>query len=370
MKFKIIRKELIKQLEISNAAGVDKANSVKSGMVIKTVDDNTLLLQTNGDGINIISKVNANVLEEGEVNINPSLIFEFIKELEDEEIEFQVYNNVLSITNEKNIQTAFPILENVNITIPEIQVENKYNFDKKEFLNKLEKVKFAASTLPEQEHINCVRIEILDGKLKFVATDSYRLIYIEEEYISNTKLGLIANIPLKTVDGLIKILRKESDDNLEIKSEGMRIEFKIGDLKIYSKLIETQFPAYEGLFSSLNGDKNILIDISTFKMLLKRLQVFERQEKGSNVIFKMKDNKMTASINTNISKFKEDINILYDDSDEIKVSISVKFITEYLDTLKNIDIIRLKMYNSDRKPVVMYTSEEEKSYYIVMPSKF
>ena len=75
-------------------------------------------------------------------------------------------------------------------------------------LNKIENVKISASPNPENLAVNCIRVEIEENKLKLISSDTYRLTYIEEdlEESQRNKENLSLSIPLKTIDGLIKIM--------------------------------------------------------------------------------------------------------------------------------------------------------------------
>lgn len=367
MKIRINKKDLLKEFQITSIAG-DNTDYIKSGTVLEA-RDNKLIVKTNGESVYVISKIDCEVIEEGRVNIKPDFIEPFIKQLDDEEVEINVEGTVLSVVTKSNIETTFSILEDVHISVPEIQIEESFKFDKEDIINKLEKIKFAVSTQSNQEHLNCIRFEIESGKMKLVATDSFRLAYLEDDYNSEIKSHLMVNIPIKTIDGLLKILRISDEKTLEVKSEGVRISFSIGDIQIYSKLVEKQFPLYSAIFKSLENPKEVTLSVNTFRNLLKRLQVFEKPENASTVIFDICKNNLSASINGTLSKFKEDLLVLYNDEDRIKLSLSVKYLLEFVNTIKDDNELIAKFDLNDRTPVVLYTKKGYKCYYFVMPTR-
>lgn len=371
MNIVINRHELLKNFQIVDIASVnDKAEYAKSGLLLEA-KDNKLTFKLNGDGIYVISEAECIVKESGSVNIRHLVISDFLKQLDDEEIEIVVRDNSLSILTPSEIETSFAILEmSTENDIPLINSEVQFKFNRLEFLEKLEKVKFAASNKPELEYLNCVRLEVLENTLKLISTDSYRLMYFEQEIENSNLSELKVNIPLKTVDSLIKVLKMVDDEVIYLTSEGVRISFKFSHVTVYSKIVEMQFPSYESIFVALQGNKELIIDINSFKQLLKRLQVFERQEKSATVIFEMQKNKLTASISNQTSKFKESIGIVYDDEEKIRISLTVKYILEFLNTLKQEEVLIIRMENSDRKPVAMFVKhEKEKVYYFLMPTR-
>lgn len=371
MNIVVNRHELLRNFQIVDLAAVnDKAEYAKSGLLLEA-KDNKLVFKLNGDGLYITTEMDCIVKEEGTVNIRHLVIQDFLKQLEDEEIEIVVKDNSLSVITPSEIETAFAILEMSNENnIPSLQSDVKFTFNRLSLLENLEKVKFAAAIRPEQEYLNCVRLEIVNNILKLIATDSFRLMYFEQAVEINTNSELKVNIPLKTVDSLIKMLKMIEEDNIEIISEGVRLVFCVGKVLLYSKVVEQDFPTYESIFVALNGNKELIIELNSFKQLLKRLQVFEKQEKNTNVIFEINKNKLTASIKNQASKFKESIGIVYDDEEKIRISLTVKYILEFLNTLKNETALIIKMENSDRKPVAMYVrNENEKMYYFLMPTR-
>ncbi len=59
-------------------------------------------------------------------------------------------------------------------------------------------------------------MEIEENKLKLISSDTYRLTYIEEdlEESQRNKENLSLSIPLKTIDGLIKIMKLIDEEKM------------------------------------------------------------------------------------------------------------------------------------------------------------
>ena len=145
------------------------------------------------------------IYENGKAVFSYQLVEEYLKEISDREINLVVKDGLLIIETSDSA-SEFSVMDPEEY--PRIKDSHRglwYGFfPEKNLLKMFEKTKFGASSSTDNLSINCVRVEIEDQKIKMISSDTYRLVYLEDniEYEGSLKVS----IPLTTVEALIKTL--------------------------------------------------------------------------------------------------------------------------------------------------------------------
>lgn len=368
LKIKVDRKDFLKGIQIvENAVSENKIRPVISGIFIEAKENEISLKGTDLE-LSINFKINGIVLENGKMVIKYKLIEEFLKQIDDEAIELIEESGKIIIKTEK-INSEFSIYDPENYPItPTLELGVEYSFEKQKLLDSIEKAKIAASITPENLAVNCIRFEIEENKMKLVSSDTYRLIYLEEELDESerNKESLSVSIPLKTMDGLVKIMKLINEDRIILKSDGTKVYFKLGEVEILTRVIELQFPDYKAILNGAQYDKKILLNTKDFISVLKRTLIFVRDnyEAKNSGIFNFENDKLFLNGISENAKIKEEIPMIKEGED-IKISLNVKFLLDYVSTITG-EVTQLKMLNS--KSSVLITEEKnDKSLYLTMP---
>ena len=95
--------------------------------------------------------------------------------------------------------------------------------------------------------------------------------YIEEdlEESQRNKENLSLSIPLKTIDGLIKIMKLIDEEKIVVKSDGSKVFFKFSNVEILTRTIDLQFPDYKSILNNSQHNKKILLNTKDFLSVLK-----------------------------------------------------------------------------------------------------
>ena len=181
LNIKVNRKDFLKGIQIvENAVSENKIRPVISGIFIETRENEIFLKGTDLE-LSINFKINGEVTENGKIVIKYKLIEEFLKQIGDETIELIEENGKIIIKTEK-INSEFSTFDPENYPItPVLELGVEYSFDKQKLLDSIENAKIAASITPENLAVNCIRLEIEENKIKLISSDTYRLIYLEED---------------------------------------------------------------------------------------------------------------------------------------------------------------------------------------------
>lgn len=365
---KVDRKELLRAIQVvENAVTENKIREVLSGIYIEAVENKIILKGTDLE-LSINTEISGEITSEGKIVIKHKLIEEFLKHILDEKIELIEEQGKLVIKTDST-NTEFSLYDAENFPAQtKIELGVEYTFNKNKLLSYIENVKISASTDPENLAVNCIRFEIEENKLKLVSSDTYRLTYIEEELDENekNKEGLSVSIPLKTIDGLIKIMRLIDEENIIFKSDGTKVFFKFSNVEILTRVIELQFPDYKSILKNAQHDKKVLLNTKDFLSVLKRTLIFVRDNKDAKNggIFNFENNKLILTgINEN-AKIKEELATIQE-GENLKISLNVKFLVDYISILDG-KVTELKLMNS-KSSVLVKDEESDKSLYFTMP---
>jgi len=365
LNIRVNRQAFLKTLRIVNKAAVEnKIRPIISCVNLETSDSKIILKGTNLE-LTLISELECEVLEDGKIVFSHQLVEEYLKEISDSEVNLVERDGKLIIETSDS-QSEFSLFDASEYPLlREIVGEESFTLEKEKFVNLLEKGKFSAAQSSENLAINCLRIEIKDKKLKLISTDTYRLVYLEEEVDFDKETGV--SIPLKSVDILIKTLKEESNETVEIRFEGNQIAFKIGKTFLFTRVIEVPYPNYEGILKGTKYDKEATIITEEFVKVLKRVLIFVKNnsESKNSAIFEFLDNELQIRGISEIAKVKELMPILKD-GDDLKISLNVKFILDYLQFISKDQDIVMQMSNSNGA-IFLKEINSEKFVYLVMP---
>lgn len=370
---KVNRKDFLKSLQIvENAVVENKIREVLSGIYIEAIGNKIILKGTDME-LSINTEIESEVASEGKIVIKHKLIEEFLKQISDEKIELIEEKGKLIIKREgeeaTELESEFSLYDASNYPVQSrLETGVEYSFDRLKFLTYVENVKISASTEPENLAMNCIRFEIEENKLKLISSDTYRLTYIEDELDENekNKEALSVSIPLKAIDGLIKIMKVTDEEKITFKSDGTRVFIKFSNIEMLTRVIELQFPDYKSILNNAQHDKKILLNTKDFLSVLKRTLIFVRDNKESKNggIFNFENNKLTLTgINEN-AKIKEELPTIHE-GDSLKISLNVKFLVDYISILEG-KVTELKLMNS-KSSVIVKDEDNEKSIYFTMP---
>ncbi|WP_314713584.1 DNA polymerase III subunit beta [Leptotrichia wadei] len=362
------RKSLLRAMTIvENAVTENKVKEVLSGIYIETQGEKAILRGTDLE-LSINTEIEAQVEEDGRIVIKHKLIEEFLKQISDDKITLIEESGKL-IIQASSTNTEFSLYNAENFPL-QSKLENgvEYVFEKGELLNKIENVKISASPNPENLAVNCIRVEIEENKLKLISSDTYRLTYIEEdlEESQKNKENLSLSIPLKTIDGLIKIMKLIDEEKIVVKSDGSKVFFKFSNVEILTRTIDLQFPDYKSILNNSQHNKKILLNTKDFLSVLKRTAIFVRDNKESKNggIFNFSNNKLLLTGTSENAQIKEEI-VTIQEGEDLRISLNVKFLLDYISTIKG-KVTVLELLNN-KSSVIVKDEDNDKSLYFTMP---
>ena len=371
MKIQIERIEFLKRLKVvEKTITENKIKPIISCAYIETRGDNLFFCGTNLETTITTEMKCKEVIESGKIVFQHQLVEEYLKELKDEFVVFsEIDGNLVIESSDSSSEFSLMNVEDFpKILVDEdfSQKEEIFKINSIELAEILEKVKYAASSSSDNLSINCVRMENENKKLKFITTDTYRLVYLEKE-IEKINENIDVSIPLNTVEALTKLLRSIESTDISFYFINRQIFFKMEEVLVISRIIDMSFPNYKGILGNNSYDKKLTINAEVFLKMLKRITIFVRNnnETKYGATFYLEKKEMQVHGVNEVAKINEVLEVNYE-GENIKIALNTKFLSDFVQTLNKNKDITLEFIASNSS--VKIKEEEANDYlYVLMP---
>ena len=371
MKIQIERIEFLKRLKVvEKTITENKIKPIISCAYIETRGDNLFFCGTNLETTITTEMKCKEVIESGKIVFQHQLVEEYLKELKDEFVVFsEIDGNLVIESSDSSSEFSLMNVEDFpKILVDEdfSQKEDIFKINSIELAEILEKVKYAASSSSDNLSINCVRMENENKKLKFITTDTYRLVYLEKE-IEKINENIDVSIPLNTVEALTKLLRSIESTDISFYFINRQIFFKMEEVLVISRIIDMSFPNYKGILGNNSYNKKLTINAEVFLKMLKRITIFVRNnnETKYGATFYLEKKEMQVHGVNEVAKINEVLEVNYE-GENIKIALNTKFLSDFVQTLNKNKDITLEFIASNSS--VKIKEEEANNYlYVLMP---
>lgn len=201
------------------------------------------------------------------------------------------------------------------------------------------------------------------GKLKIVATDSYRL---AEQTINLTKKissPIAFVVPQRAMAEVLRILPQGSD-TVKIYPGENQVEFILGETSLVSRLIEGSFPDYQQIIPK-KSKTQIKVAAAEFLNAIKMASLFAR-ESANNIKLNLASPAKIAVLATsphlgdNVSQISGKVT-----GGGLEIAFNAKFILDVLQVMSDPEIT-LEM-SDNLAPGILKGSNDPNYLYVIMP---
>jgi DNA polymerase-3 subunit beta len=233
---------------------------------------------------------------------------------------------------------------------------DEISFNKSKFLSLLNKTKIAISNDDTRHYLNGIYLHLTESQsrkyLTGVATDSHRLSSSSIEIDASKSFHSII-LPKKTVFQLCNLLI-DTNEKVLIQTSENKIQFKIGKIKLISKVVPT------------DNDKTLTVISSDFVQAIERVTTVSLDKKEGIKLILGKDNIKFSVNSTNSGEGNEIIKSNFT-GEEMVVSFNSKYL---IDIASEVEDKNLKINLKDSmSSVLIEDMSDANSYYVVMPMK-
>jgi DNA polymerase III subunit beta len=339
MKFSVPRNEIYKAIQKIFGVVPTKTTTPILYDILFELEGNNLKITATDLEILTSTVLVVSGMEDGIIAIPAKFINEIIRELGNVELLFETeegYRIKLS-TN----QGEYKIVGDPGDDFPLMPVEedmNKFEMSKKSVKRMVAKTIFAVSQDELRPALMGILFQIRSDELKLVGTDGRtlsRIIYTSFE-TNMEDSDLI--VPTKALSLLDKNL-ESSDDSLQISFSKNYVIFDLDTMKIYSRLVDSDYPDYESVIPD-NNNKTLTIDTSLLLGSIKRVSIFS-STLTHQIQFSIEPDKMEV--------FSQDIDVGGEGRETINVDfdgepMNIGFNAQYfIDVLKHVPTNQVKI---------------------------
>ena len=358
MKFVVNREEFINVLSAFSL--ILRDNPIKpiiAGLKIQASKNGITFIGTSLES-NLIKELDGQVIEEGVVVVKSQLILEYVKLLDEKEIEISSKDNSLFIH-----QGEFVTLDDKDYPLIEKEEFKEIASVKADvFSQGLEKCKFCAYPTTDNLALNCIKVLFKKDKIEFVSSDSYRLAYLEEENECIEERSY--SIPLDSVNSFTKLI-KDNDKEMIIGYSDKHLIFIWNKTYYSTRTIELPFPDFQQILSFNSFDKNMEFNTEELKSSLKKVITVAKTsyEAKYGAIFDFKNNILVIQSHSGKGKISQKVNMIKN-GENFKGSLNTKFLLEFLNNISKNTIIE-GINASSMFKITEYNNP--KYLYILMP---
>ena len=370
MEFSIKRDALLKSLNLAQGI-IEKKNTlpILSNVLLKAQEDKLFIIATDLDIVFYDTIDNVKVSKKGETTTSATVLYDILRKISsNSEVYFSLKSN-----NQLSLRA-----DNSDFNLKCLPADNFPNFaeefnnseiilNKSQFLSLINKTKISISNDDTRHYLNGIFMHLTDSQnksyLTAVATDSHRLSSSSIEIEKGKQFASLI-LPKKTVYQLSNLLQ-EAEDKIFMLTSDTKIQFKIGNTSLVSKIIDGKFPDYRKVVPTGNN-KNLTIPTKDFTNSIERV-IAVSIDKKEGVKLVLNNNSVRLSVNsTNSGEGNEVVKANYS-GEELTISFNSKYL---IDIASEVQDKNIKMNLKDSvSPVLIEDLADKNSYYVIMPMK-
>ncbi len=370
MKFSINKNLLFENLHyVTKAISPKNIIPVLNGIKFELTKKGLELTASNSELIVstlIIKNDIKNIEQEGLVIIQSNNILDIIKKMPSEIINFELIEEAKILISTDNSKYYLNCLNSDDYPIIKFEEsETPINIDGDLLKKIINQTVFAISTQESRPLLTGINFKINGNILDCIATDSYRLAKktIKLDVIIEDLVNIV--IPGENIKKLIDMIT--DDKSVEMHIFNNKIIFKYKNIIFKSNLLNGTYPdttnliptEFEIIFNSNLNDFYNSIDRASL--------LTQNKEKNTVRMITSKNNLSVTSLSSEYGKVEDTISIEKNDSKDIEISFSSKYMMEALRSFEDLNI--LVLLNSDVKPIIIKSETDETLIQLILPIK-
>lgn len=355
---------------LERIVGKQSTLPILSNILLETERGQLRLSATNLE-IGVITSIGAKIEAEGKITVPAKLLINFIQNLAGDQIVGIEQIGTQVVLESGNYRVKINGLDSKDFPIiPEKSGGHTFIIQSELLRQGLQRTLFCVSLNESRPELTGVLMNIKEGDVFLVATDSFRLAEWHSQGAAQWESGEITElsviIPNYTLQEVLRVMSQPTE-GVQVTLEENQVFFELGNTRIVSRLINGRFPEYQAILP-----KQYAIDVTVtqedLQRALKMATSFSVYSSGE-VTFQLNSEEgrlEIASQSQGIGEQIAKIPFTGTVTEPLQIIFSPRYILEGVSAQRGEEII-LSM-NSSSTPVRISSDAERASYlYIVMP---
>ncbi|NIA04415.1 MAG: DNA polymerase III subunit beta [Proteobacteria bacterium] len=371
--FNIARENFLHAISAQQNITSKKGTLAILSNVLIVVEQDRIIMTCTDLEIGLKQVLPAEVMETGNLTLPAKKLFEIARESNLETISFQEEeNNWVKITTGSSLYKLAGMVADEYPHFPEYDEEAMVVVDASVMVDLIDKTIFSIAM--DNENIYSLTAALLRREevgeqvfLKMISSDGHRLTIMTKEVDDNIKglrLNPVTLIPRRGIQEIRKF--SEDKDTLRFGIEKKQAVLKSEDSLLVIRLMEGDFPDFQGVIDVISRENFIEINRLLFLESLKRINLFT-EDMFRAVKIEVGDNHMLlSSQNADFGSAKDELDVIYS-GEPLSLVFNCRYFIDTLQVMEG-DIVKLTI-SSDESPCLVTSEEDEGFLSIVMPMK-
>ncbi len=245
--------------------------------------------------------------------------------------------------------------------------ERSFKMKAKELARLIDKARFAMSTEEARYYLNGLHLHTVEqgaaSSLRAVATDGHRLAKVETALPDGAAGMPPIIVPRKAVGEIRKLI--DGADDVHVSLSASKIQLKVADAQLTSRLIDGTFPDYERVIPQSN-DKRCTLDTQAFAKAVDRVSTIAT-EKTRAIKLGLTSGRLTlTAISSEAGRGQDELDVAYADT-PLEIGFNARYVLEMLAQISG-DTLDLEIA-SPAAPTLVRDSGDAGVVYVLMPMR-
>ena len=313
----------------------------------------------------IVTTIEANIKEPGEIVLNAKLLSSMISRMPAGQISIVAADNgkttIQSGVAQFEIQsmpaTDFPDLPNTG-------AEQTLTIKTGVLRDMIDRTLYAVSQDEKKPAHTGELFEIELDKLTMVALDGYRLAIVERPITAVKDIRII--VPSKTMTEVSHLLANDDEEDVHISANRRYVVFTTAGYTIMSRLIEGEFLNYRNVIPA-GSRTRVTIDTKDFISTIERASLIITERLKNPLRISFTEGKVVVRCQTNLGRVVDEFSAACE-GDEVEIGFNNRYL---LDALRNARTEQVRMeISGPLSPVKVLPVEGNDFLYLVLPVRF
>ena len=342
MKLICSKANLLKGVNIVSKAVPSKTTMSILECILIDASANEIKFTANDMELGIETIVEGEILEKGIIAIDAKVFSEIVRKLPDNEVTIDSDSNYqISITCEKaNFHISGKSCEDFSY-LPYIEKTDFISISQFTLKELIRQTIFSIADNDNNKLMTGELFEVHNNEFKVVSLDGHRIsirkIELKDSYPDRKVI-----VPGKSLQEVSKILSGETEDEVRIFFTGNHIVFEFDNTIVVSRLIEGEYFKINQMLSS-DYETKFVINKKELLSCIDRATLLVKEGDKKPIVFRITDENMEISINSQLGSMKEDIDIQKEGKD-ILIGFNPKFLIDALRVIDDEEVTRYIVY--------------------------
>ena len=363
MRFKCSAAALIDGLQIAVKALPSRTpNQILEGVLIET-EMNEVILTCSDERITIVTRIEAQVEEQGRGVVPGKLFNEVVRRLSDGDIDISMNDRFVFTVRGSGSRTNISGQDaDLYPSLPQLDNEREISLPQDMLKDMIQKTEFAIAVEDMREVLTGCLLEIAGGDVTMVALDGFRLA-LRRAKCSDVLEKFSAIIPGRAVGDIGKLLSEDPEAFANLSFGGNKLHIRLEKTEIFVILVEGEYVQYRQILP-LRFATRVVVDLDPFRKGIDRAALIAREGNNNLLILKIAGGEMAIESHSQIGDVYEKLEVQQEGAD-LNIAFNVKYLT---DVVRFIDSDQIEInLNTAITPCIITPVGDPDYVHLVLP---